>query len=929
MIAAHNLDFCCITETHIRTSDADGLLKSVTPSGYTLSHRPRTSGTGGGVGFLINSSYKTKVIDSPLYCSFEHMIVSVSSSQCSFLLACIYCPPGPCTVAFLEEFMTFIGYLSSTDSRYYMCGDFNVHVDIPGGDGAKFTSLLDSCNLRQYVTKPTHLHGHILDLIMSPNDQDGTLDVKICDFVSDHALIKCSIDFPRPNVEPIKPVSYRRYHRINMSAFMSDLKETSFVKSPANLVSELYNQYVSDLTIVLDKHAPTVSRVPKQQVTGWLSDSFRLAKSLKRQFERAWRRSKNSYTRSRLRRQIARCNYLANRDKSDFYKKLVTESSHSSKKLWQELDKVLNRVPEVKLPTRQSDKELANRFGAFFRDKIRNIRDNFCSSNSNITVTPPPNPPPFTKFNQVSEDAVRKIITNSPSKSCLLDPLPTFLVKDCIDILLPSITKLVNQSLLEGLVPDGFKSAVVTPLIKKASLNADDLKNYRPVSGLSFISKLVERVVAKQLNEHIHANDLDNQYQSAYKSGHSTETALLSIKNEVHLSLSRGEATALVLLDLSAAFDTIDHSTLLSCLRSWFGVGGSVLNWFTSYLTDRYQSIKISSTLSNCRKLLFGVPQGSVLGPLLFSMYTTPLSAVIRRHKGVGFHFYADDTQLYVHLSHKNASSAFEKLNRCLHDVKEWMSMSKLKLNPDKTEFIIFGSKVQREKLLQHFPVDILGNPLHPAEFVKNLGVWFDSNLSLSKHVQNVCRSCFVQLREFRRVRSYLTRDAALLVANALVSSRLDYCNSLFRSLSKFNLRKLQCVQNIAARIVSNTSRYSRITPVLKKLHWLPVEHRAIFKTATLVYKYIHNGIPKYFDPYISLYSSMYNTRRSQNEGSFLVVPRFKPSTNKSAKQFGHSLAFDAPAVWNALPSDVRASPSIMSFRRKLKAYLFSKAFPP
>ena len=247
-----------------------------------------------------------------------------------------------------------------------------------------------------------------------------------------------------------------------------------------------------------------------------------------------------------------------------------------------------------------------------------------------------------------------------------------------MDILLSSITKLVNCSLSEGLVPDGFKKAVVTPLIKKESLPVEDLKNYRPVSGLTFISKLVERVVAKELVDHIHQHDLDNSYQSAYKSGHSTETALLSIKNDIHLSLSRGEATALVLLDLSAAFDTIDHSTLLDCLLDWLGVSGLALKWFSSYLTERYQCVKIGSTLSKLQKLLFGVPQGSVLGPLLFSLYTSPLSTLIGRHEGVNFHFYADDTQLYVHLSHRNASAAFDKLNRCLQDVKEWMSVSKL-----------------------------------------------------------------------------------------------------------------------------------------------------------------------------------------------------------------------------------------------------------
>ena len=564
----------------------------------------------------------------------------------------------------------------------------------------------------------------------------------------------------------------------------------------------------------------------------------------------------------------------------------------------------------------KSEKSLADQFASFFSNKIKTIRDNVSSIGTDNDIHPPSDPPKLNVFRQVSEEAVDKIIKTSPTKSCLLDPLPTFLIKECIDILLPSLTKLVNCSLMEGYVPDAFKSAVVT-LIKTPNLPSNDLKNYRPVSGLSFISKLVERVVAKQLLEHIHVHNLDNLYQSAYKAGHSTETAIHYIKNEVHLSLSRCKTTALVLLDLSAVFDTIDHSTLLSCLQNWFGVGGCVLIWFTSYLTDLYQSIKIESTLSDVCKLLFGVPQGSFLGPLLFSLYTTPLSLIISRHKGIKFHFCADDSQVYIHLSQKNVSAAFENLNRCLDNVKEWISTSKLKLNPDKTEFIIFGSKRQRDKLKACFPIDILGNSLCPADSVKNLSVWFDSDFSLSKHVLNVCKSCFVKLRDFRHVRRFLTHDISVFVANALVSSWLDYCNSLFRSLSKFNLHKLQCIQNSAARIVSNTSRYTSITPVLKKLHWLPVEQRTVFKTATLVYKYLHTGFPRYFAPYLSSYSSSYRTRRSQSGGNFLVIPKFCPSFHKSVKHFGNSFAFDAPTVWNALPDEIRASPSLVSFRRR------------
>ena len=241
----------------------------------------------------------------------------------------------------------------------------------------------------------------------------------------------------------------------------------------------------------------------------------------------------------------------------------------------------------------------------------------------------------------------------------------------CLEILLPSITQLVNLSLTEGVFPQKIKKVVVTPLIKKASLPNEDLQNYRPVSGLCFMSKLVEWVVAKQQMQHIYSNNLDNTRQSAYKSGHSMETVLLHIKNEIHLSLSPGEPTALVLLDLhSAAFNAIDHTTLLNCVKSWLGMCCTALKWLTSYLSHRFQAIKIGSTLSELHELLFGVPQGSVVGPLLFSLYPTPLSKVIGTHPGIKYHFYVDNTQLFIHMSHKKAALAFDKLNSCLLDVK-------------------------------------------------------------------------------------------------------------------------------------------------------------------------------------------------------------------------------------------------------------------
>ena len=301
-----------------------------------------------------------------------------------------------------------------------------------------------------------------------------------------------------------------------MSDFRSDLKEMPFVKCPANSVSQLYGQYVHDLSRILDMHAPQVSSMKPKQHADWLSETYRLAKSLGRQFECAWRKDKSQYNRSRLQRQIAWCNPLANRDKTLYYWKLISDNGHDSKKLWQELHKVLNRSHGTTLPTHESSKSLADRFATFFSNKIMKIHESFSLSVSCNTVHLPCDPIKLIVFTQ---DEIGKIISKSPTKSCLLDPLSTFLIKECIDILLPSETKfnLVKCSLREGLIPDGLNKAVVAPLIKKVSLPVEDLKSYRPVSGLSFISKLVERVVVKQLVNHIHGQGFDNSYQSAYK----------------------------------------------------------------------------------------------------------------------------------------------------------------------------------------------------------------------------------------------------------------------------------------------------------------------------------------------------------------------------------------------------------------------------
>ena len=282
------------------------------------------------------------------------------------------------------------------------------------------------------------------------------------------------------------------------------------------------------------------------------------------------------------------------------------------------------------------------------------------------------------------------------------------------------------------------------------------MKNYKPVSGLNFIAKLIEKVAAIQLKEHLEINNLSNKHQSAYKSGHSTETALLNIKNDIHTSLSYDKPVGLVLHDLSAAFDTIDHQLLIDRLKHCFGFGGKILQCFHSYISQRKQAVKIHGTLSESKNLDFGVPQGSVLGPLLFTLYTSPLSKLISTYKNIKHQLLADDTQVYIKLTPENASSETGELQNCLSHIKTWMTNNKLKLNPNKTEFMPFGSPSQRKTLQSIFPVNILENMISPVESAKNLGIIFDAEFNFSKHVSAICSSCYYHIRDFSRIRKHI-----------------------------------------------------------------------------------------------------------------------------------------------------------------------------
>ena len=376
------------------------------------------------------------------------------------------------------------------------------------------------------------------------------------------------------------------------------------------------------------------------------------------------------------------------------------------------------------LPVHTCKRKLANDFSAFFTNKILNIRSELGLIDT-YSVTNCFSGLPLNTFRDATEAEIWNIIKLSPVKSCELDPLPNWLLKECKAELVPIITDIVNMSLRESMIPKSLKTALIRLVLKKTGLDSDILKNYCPVSNLTFIWKVIEKVISARLNEHLINNSLYNPLQSVYRDKHSTETALIEVQNDILSALDAGSSSILLMLDLSAAFDTIDHDILLSRLCNVYGITGNALDWFRSYLTGRIQRVVIEDSVSVDQELDFGVPQGSVLGPRIYCMYhryTKPVSDIIQRH-GLSHHSYADDTQLYMTMDHSNNDwrDGLERIELCVSEIREWMNQNMLKLNDDKTELIVFASKYKQD-LYNDLSITIGDTVVDCSSQVKDLG---------------------------------------------------------------------------------------------------------------------------------------------------------------------------------------------------------------
>ena len=610
-------------------------------------------------------------------------------------------------------------------------------------------------------------------------------------------------------------------------------------------------------------------------------------------------------------------NRICHEAKIQFYNSKIEKTEENSKELFNLANSLLHKEQSDSLPSHSCEKELANHFGQYFQDKIENIRQEFPTESEYPLDMVNSSSSSLISFSSISPADLSKFITDGNSKSCSLDPMPTSLIKETLPILLPVLHSIVNKSLLEHTMPSSLKQAIVKPLIKKSSLDKENLKNFRPVSNLPYIGKIIEKAAITQIERHLNMHSLHEPLQSAYTANHSVETALLKVSSDILLSLDRRQCVYLVLLDLSAAFDTIDHNAFLKRLSTDYAVSGSVADWMRSYLVSRQQKIAINSTLSDTITLDYGFPQGSCIGPFGFKLYTKPLTSIAKRHN-VSIHLYADDTQLYVPFNPSDSEAAMARLEECIEDIRQWMTMNFLKLNDSKTEFVILGSPQDVAKVTE-WTVTVGGNEILPSTSARNIGAYFDSSLDMKQHVNNIIKSCYHQIRSLSKIRKYLTIDSSKKLVHAFVSSRLDNLNSLLIELPDTQLKRLQTIQNHAARLILQQKKSCHITPLLMELHWLPIKCRIEYKLLLLIYKCLHDKAPSYLSALLQPYAP---SRALRSTSQHLLV---EPPTKK--KYGKRAFAVAGPHLWNALPLHIRKSATVTIFKTSLKTFLFRAGY--
>ena len=943
-IVDEKIDMVFVQETWIRKSDGH-LLTEIKEYGYEVItyRKTRRLDLGGGVAVLYRNNLKVCSIKSKIFPSFEHLECQLTTEQGPVKFINIYRPDyskkNRFTVKkFLSDFYELLSGYTTSSIPHFLVGDYNIHVEQTNKpvspdwnhhqikqckDAKALAQVLYESNFCQLVEGETHDLCGTLDLLISPIQSTSTITNlrigykdEICE--SDHYPVFFSLNIKPAFKEKMITLSKRDFTNFDLKIFNEDVMSTLITEQydPCD-INTCVRLYQSTLKSALDRQCPISSKCVHRRPNQMRFDrNLQDMKRRKRSVERQWKKNKTPQCWQQLKdvkleyknalfatRSAYISDYVDNIDRNDH------------KKIHKAVNYLTGTAQERILPSYTSKEELANQMTKFYSSKVSNIRQEIPTCDKPFESTAECLSS-FTSFKLLDSADLKSIVFGMKPKGHPNDPAPVWLVKDSYECVAPLLLDIINQSLHQGIFPDSLKHAVITPIIKDKNENRESFRNYRPVSNLTFLSKLLEKCASTQLQDYLHRNNLYPNFQSAYRKYHSCETALLKIVNDIQEEVANKKMVAMIALDLSSAFDTIDHAHLLHKLKTDFGILDNVLKWIDSYLSNRTFAVRIIDIDGKPVLLIYGVPQGSILGPLLFILYMHDLVQVAEAY-GLKIHLYADDAELYIGFSPLTESSlTMIKVKNCVNDVQSWMNANFLKINIDKTNVMFYG-RTQELNLFDVY-IDIDGEYFEssPDDVMKTLGIYLDSRLSMHRMVAECCKSCYFQLKKLQSIRRFLNTDKRILMVHSHILSRLDYCNVLLAGLSATQTKKLQRALNAAVRFIYNLRKTQSVTHFSKMAHFLPVKYRIMYKSCLTIYKTVYNLAPKYLDHFSVTMVRNREYMRSTSDYLMLQYPESKDT-----------LRYHLVTSWNILPLELRCIPYIEQFKASLKTYFFTQAY--
>ena len=660
------------------------------------------------------------------------------------------------------------------------------------------------------------------------------------------------------------------------------------------------------------------NRKPVRFKRPWISNGILKSINVK---NKLYKRSLKNPTSKNLKKYKHYKNKLLNiirHSKKKYYEQLFFSLQGDMKKTWSHINNVLGNKRQSTMPSQMfldnhkftSKHNIVNQFNTYFVNVGKKLQNSISNSTQSYES--------FISYNSPASFFIRPITNNEiidissfikPGKASGPDEISPRVVKESIYCIVQPLCNIYNLSFTTGIVPNKLKIAKIVPLFKKK--NPEYIENYRPVALISIFAKLLEKLMHNRLYDFLTIHNILIPVQFGFRKKYSTSLSVINFSDYILQELDKGNFCCGVFMDLSKAFDTIDHHILLKKLFI-YGLRGIPLQWFQNYLHERKQYVVVDGVESTHLNVDVGVPQGSVLGPLLFLIY---VNDIIKSSNLLQFSLFADDT-VVLH-SHKNISSLVNTMNEELKLLCEWFKCNKLFLNFDKTKHIIFHSR--NRKVINTTPIKMENNVIERTESIDFflIGILIHESLDWKYHIKNINSKLSRAIGVLSKLKCFLPRNILVYIYNTIMLPHLNYCNEIWGNTYSSHINTLHILQKRALRLITNSKFDSPSLPIFVKLCILPVYDLIKLNILLFMYKFHHDMLPKIFMNMFKTNSSFHSYPTRQNH---LLRKPIAHSTKRT-----HSIRFSGAHEWNSISTDLKSSSTLSRFKTIYKRLVFQK----